>query len=94
MRRTKPEKKAPRKPLSNRLRTKILDRDNYTCQMCGRTPADGVVLHVDHIFPVSKGGTNDEDNLQTLCRDCNLGKFNHTDLKATKEKIGERYDED
>ncbi|MGL4943487.1 MAG: HNH endonuclease [Thermoguttaceae bacterium] len=36
-------------------------------------------MHVDHIVPRSKGGTNDDDNLQTLCQKCNLGKSNLDD---------------
>lgn len=87
MKRTKPNRSHKRKGMSNRLRTKIFDRDNYTCQMCGRTIEDGVKLHVDHKIPVSKGGTNDLDNLQTLCSDCNMGKFNHMDYKVNREGV-------
>lgn len=54
----------------------ILARDNWTCVSCGRTAHDGIVLHVDHIIPRSKGGTNDPQNLQALCRKCNIGKSN------------------
>ena len=59
-------------PLS--LRYQVLVRDNHTCQCCGAKASDGVQLHIDHIKPVSKGGTNIFENLQVLCRDCNLGK--------------------
>ncbi len=53
----------------------VLARDNWRCCKCGRSAKeDGVILHVDHIKPRSKGGTDDMDNLQTLCRKCNLGK--------------------
>lgn len=58
------------------LRTEVLKRDNYTCQHCGATKNDGVLLHVDHIIPVSKGGKTEVSNLQTLCDWCNLGKSN------------------
>ena len=63
-----------RKPLKPSVRFQILKRDNYRCQMCGVTAKDGATLEIDHILPVSKGGTNDADNLQVLCRDCNAGK--------------------
>ncbi|WP_051205190.1 HNH endonuclease [Salinimicrobium xinjiangense] len=63
-----------RKSLSAKLRYKIGNRDNHTCQNCGKTPRDGVKLHVDHIVPVDWGGTNDENNLWMLCEKCNLGK--------------------
>jgi len=59
------------------LRYKILARDNHICQSCGAKASDGIQLHIDHIKPVSRGGTNDFENLQTLCRDCNLGKSNN-----------------
>ena len=55
------------------LRFEILRRDNFTCGYCGRRPPDAV-LHVDHVVPWSKGGTNDPANLRTACQDCNLGK--------------------
>jgi hypothetical protein len=62
--------------ISLKLRDKILRRDNFRCVFCGRGVNDGVKLHVDHIIPVSKGGTSHADNLQTLCEECNLGKSN------------------
>jgi len=53
-----------------------MKRDNFKCQLCGRNPATeaGVILHVDHIVPWSKGGETEIGNLQTLCMQCNLGK--------------------
>jgi 5-methylcytosine-specific restriction endonuclease McrA len=63
-----------RQPIKPSLRFEILKRDNYRCQMCGATAKDGATLEIDHIHPVSKGGTNQSDNLQVLCRDCNAGK--------------------
>lgn len=63
-----------RKPLSPKRRFDILERDNFTCQSCGAKQSDDVLLEVDHIEPVSKGGTNDIDNLVTLCYKCNRGK--------------------
>lgn len=58
------------------LRYKVLCRDHFRCRICGRSPAKdiGVELHIDHIIPWSKGGQNIEENLRTLCSDCNLGK--------------------
>lgn len=61
-----------------RLRFLVMKRDDFKCRICGRSPAttQGIELQVDHIIPWSKGGETTIDNLQTLCRDCNLGKSN------------------
>jgi 5-methylcytosine-specific restriction endonuclease McrA len=48
-------------------REAILNRDNYTCQICGKK---NIRLEVHHIIYRSQGGTNDENNLITLCEDC------------------------
>lgn len=56
------------------LRFDVLRRDNYRCQICGRTAADGVELEVDHKIPVAKGGLSTMENMWTLCFDCNRGK--------------------
>jgi hypothetical protein len=63
---------------SLRLRFKVLQRDRFTCRVCGSSPAKsaGVELHVDHIRPWSAGGETILANLQTLCSTCNLGKGN------------------
>jgi hypothetical protein len=62
-----------RKPLSKRARFEILKRDGFRCRYCGVTPQVRV-LRVDHVVPVSKGGTNDAANLVTACDPCNAGK--------------------
>ncbi len=69
------ERRTPRDP-DLRLRYKVLKRDRFTCQACGKSPATSadVELHVDHILPWSKGGETVIENLQTLCSRCNLGK--------------------
>lgn len=56
------------------MRFTIFKRDSYKCVMCGRSPATtfGIELHVDHIIPFSKGGKTREDNLRTLCNECNI----------------------
>lgn len=70
---------------------------NQRCEQCGRTPRDhGVVLHVDHKIPKEWGGTDDRENLQALCSECNEGKKNYyaTYSKYTKQiKQAVNYDE-
>lgn len=65
--------KPKRKPIGDKLRFEVFKRDQFKCQYCGKSAPD-VILHVDHINPVSKGGDNDILNLITSCVDCNLGK--------------------
>lgn len=60
--------------MSDSLRYDILKRDGFRCVLCGATAKDGAKLHVDHIYPVSKGGKTEPDNLRTLCESCNRGK--------------------
>ncbi|MBI1868575.1 MAG: HNH endonuclease [Methylocystis sp.] len=63
---------------SLRLRFRVMKRDNFSCRACGASPAlkPGLTLHIDHIKPWSHGGETAEENLQTLCEACNLGKSN------------------
>lgn len=68
------KKQSNRPPLSPKLRYNVLRRDGFTCQYCGRTAQDGL-LEIDHIVPIKMGGTNDIDNLQTACKECNRGKY-------------------
>lgn len=69
-----------RRPSANFNRYDILERDKFTCQYCGRKAPD-VILVVDHIIPVSKGGLNDVSNLATACSECNSQKSNKLTLK-------------
>lgn len=63
--------KYQRRLMTKELRLQIAERDNYTCQICGKYMPDGVGLHIDHIIPVSKGGKSVPSNLQVLCSKCN-----------------------
>lgn len=65
-----------RQPIPRKLRHEVFKRDGYRCRECGASK-DETSLEIDHILPVAKGGTNDIDNLQTLCRECN--RMKHTD---------------
>ena len=78
-----------RKAIPGTIRQNVLMRDNYTCQICGATVEDGAKLEIDHIIPYSKGGTDKENNLQVLCRQCNREKHNRTDLKHDENKLRE-----
>ena len=63
-----------RKPIKQSTRTKVFERDLYRCKNCD----SAINLCVDHIHPVSKGGSNNLTNLQTLCTSCNASKGTKT----------------
>ncbi|WP_417913879.1 HNH endonuclease [Candidatus Electronema sp. JM] len=86
-------KKQERKPITKKTRFEVFKRDSFKCQYCG-AKAPEVVLHVDHIKPVSKGGNNDLLNLVTSCISCNLGKSDKTlDDNAVVSKTREQMEE-
>ncbi|MBI3606625.1 MAG: HNH endonuclease [Nitrospirae bacterium] len=70
--------------ISPQLRNEILERNGYTCQLCGAGPGDPdpfnpqrkVRLHIDHRLPISQGGTDAPENLRVLCSACNQGRSN------------------
>lgn len=72
------------KGISQRLRAEVLERNGYTCQMCGagagepdeNDPRRKVRLHVGHIKDKSHGGTDTLSNLRALCSACNQGAKN------------------
>lgn len=68
--------KEQRTLMTKKMREFIKKRDNYTCCICGNSTHEepNLLLEIDHIIPVSKGGCTVEDNLQTLCWKCNRSK--------------------
>ena len=54
-----------------RTNRRILERDEYTCQVCGQTSAH---LEVDHITPLHLGGAESDENRQAICVPCHLKK--------------------
>jgi len=77
--------RANRRKISAKMKAYILERDDYTCQICGISKqffedlcegsGDYLLLEIDHITSVANGGCgDDEDNLQVLCWKCNRKK--------------------
>ena len=68
--------KEQRNLMTKKLREFIKNRDNFTCCNCGNSThiEPNLLLEIDHIIPVAKGGCTVEDNLQTLCWKCNRSK--------------------
>lgn len=62
------------------IKQRVMIRDGFSCQLCGRT---GGSLQVDHIIPLEQGGSNNDSNLQVLCVDCHKQK--------TTDELRERY---
>ncbi len=63
-----PARERPR--MSKRRKQRIFERDGFACKKCGATEE----LEIDHVHPWSKGGSEKDENLQTLCWDCNNEK--------------------
>ncbi len=74
--------RSERDKMTPSLRWKILERDRFSCQSCGRGAPD-VKMHVDHKIPIALGGKTEESNLHALCADCNLGKGAQMPAQAT-----------
>lgn len=68
--------KEQRALMTKTLRGHIKERDNYTCCTCHNSIHNepNLLLEIDHIIPIAKGGLTKEDNLQTLCWKCNRSK--------------------
>lgn len=75
-------------PVSKRTRFEVFKRDLFVCQYCGSKPP-AVVLEVDHVHPVSKGGTDSKENLLTSCWDCNRGKADKL-LSSLPQSVSEQ----
>jgi hypothetical protein len=81
--------------ISPQLRNEILERNGYTCQLCGAGPGDPdpfnrsrkVRLHIDHIVPRSHGGSEEKGNLRVLCSACNHGRANIQTPSETARNI-------
>lgn len=89
---------ASRRRISPRMKQAVLERDNYTCQICGISQGfldelclglgDYLLLETDHIRSVKRGGSgNDIDNLQCLCWRCNRKKGGNKTNRDVEEEI-------
>jgi len=67
---------ATRQGIPAKLWWEVVSGGHFTCHWCGRRAGPSVKLEVDHIVPVSKGGTDDRWNLVPACRECNRSKGN------------------
>lgn len=77
-----------RKQLSKTARFELFKRDGFVCQYCGAHPPH-VILHIDHIVAVSKGGDSSPENLITACDQCNIGKATR-DISVVPQSLREK----
>jgi len=81
--------------ISKETRAYVLDRNGFTCQMCGAAagephpydPAKKTRLHIGHIIDKSMGGTDDPSNLRAICSVCNEGASNITLTRPDLQKL-------
>lgn len=57
-------------PIPQEIRQAVFERDCHTCKKCGAT----IDLQADHVFPERLGGNAELNNMQTLCKKCNIKK--------------------
>jgi 5-methylcytosine-specific restriction endonuclease McrA len=76
-------------PITAAVVRQIWHRQNGLCMLCrkniGDKPGQPWAYHLDHIMPLSKGGTNDPINLQALCPPCNIWKSNKLPHEVAEE---------
>jgi HNH endonuclease len=77
-----------RRAISKKTRFEVFKRDGFRCMYCGAHPP-AVLLHVDHIDAVARGGKNNMDNLVTACEPCNLGK-SATPLSSVPQSLSDK----
>lgn len=81
--------------ISKETRAFVLDRNGFTCQMCGAVagephpynPSRKTRLHIGHIVDKSQGGADDASNLRALCSVCNEGASNLTLERPSVQKL-------
>ena len=81
--------------VSKETRALVLDRNGFTCQMCGAVagephpanPAQKTRLHIGHVIDKSMGGSDDPSNLRATCSICNEGAKNLTLDRPSLQKL-------
>lgn len=62
-----------------KIKMRVVRRDNYRCQICGKQLLDNEV-EFDHVIPVSKGGSSEEHNIRLTCYECNRDKKDRAEI--------------
>lgn len=81
--------------ISKETRAFVLDRNGFTCQMCGAVAGEPhpydetrkTRLHIGHVIDKSMGGSDDPSNLRAICSVCNEGAANLTADRPSAQKL-------
>jgi 5-methylcytosine-specific restriction endonuclease McrA len=81
--------------ISKEIRSLVLDRNGFTCQMCGAVAGENhpydaarkTRLHIGHVIDKSMGGADDVTNLRAICSVCNEGAKNLTTDRPSARKL-------
>jgi hypothetical protein len=81
--------------ISKETRAIVLDRNGFTCQMCGAMAGEThpydtsrkTRLHIGHVVDKSKGGSDDPSNLRAICSVCNEGAQNATFIRPDLKQL-------
>lgn len=81
--------------ISKEVRAFVLDRNGFTCQMCGAAAGEPhpydetrkTRLHIGHVIDKSMGGSDDPNNLRAICSICNEGAANLTYDRPSGQKL-------
>jgi len=81
--------------ISKETRAMVLDRNGFTCQMCGAVAGEPhpydttrkTRLHIGHVVDKSKGGSDDPSNLRAICSVCNEGAQNTTSVRPDLRQL-------
>ena len=81
--------------ISKEVRAFVLDRNGFTCQMCGAVAGEQhpydetrkTRLHIGHVIDKSMGGSDDPSNLRAICSVCNEGAANLTADRPSAQKL-------
>jgi len=80
--------RAPRPRMAEVVRMDVFERDGFSCVYCGKSSyEDRVILEVDHLIPISGGGTEATENLVTACRSCNHAKGTRIIAEEIRKRI-------
>jgi hypothetical protein len=80
-------RRSARVPIPMAVKAEVAARDGHRCSYCGSVEGP---FHFDHLFPVSRGGSNEASNIVVACSVCNLSKSDATLMEWVERLRGAR----